>query len=84
MKEATGLKVLVVDDERPARQKLRRLLSGDADIAAIYEAADGLAAVRTIRAEAPDIVFLDVQMPGVDGFGVVDALSPDEIGRAHV
>jgi len=79
MSDATGLKVLIVDDERPARQKLRRMLSGDAEIMAIYEAADGVAAIETIRDEAPDIVFLDVQMPGVDGFGVVDALPPDAL-----
>jgi len=79
MSDASGLKVLIVDDERPARQKLRRLLSGDPEIAAIYEASDGVAAIETIRAEAPDIVFLDVQMPGVDGFGVVDALPPDAL-----
>ena len=79
MSDTTGLKVLIVDDERPARQKLRRMLSGDAEIMAIYEAADGIAAIETIRDEAPDIVFLDVQMPGVDGFGVVDALPPDAL-----
>ena len=79
MNDVAGLKVLIVDDERPARQKLRRLLSGDADVVAVYEAADGVAAIETIRSEAPDIVFLDVQMPGVDGFGVVDALPPDAL-----
>lgn len=77
MSDAIGLKVLIVDDERPARQKLRRLLGGDPDIVAVYEAADGVAAIEIIRAEAPDVVFLDVQMPGVDGFGVLDALLPD-------
>ncbi len=77
--DSAGLKVLVVDDERPARQKLHRLLSADSDVVAVYEAADGVAAVEMIRAEAPDIVFLDVQMPGVDGFGVVDALPPDAL-----
>lgn len=79
MSDANGLKVLIVDDERPARQKLRRLVSGDPDVIAIYEAADGVAAIQTIRDESPDIVFLDVQMPGVDGFGVVDALPPDAV-----
>lgn len=52
-------------------------MSDDADIVAVYEAADGVAAVEMIRAETFDIVFLDVQMPGVDGFGVVEALPPD-------
>src|SRR5512142_1369212 len=68
MSNAAGLKVLIVDDERPARQKLRRLLGSDTEVVAIYEAADGVAAIETIRNEAPDVVFLDVQMSGVDGF----------------
>ena len=79
MSNAAGLKVLIVDDERPARQKLRRLLGSVTEVVAIYEAADGVAAIETIRNEAPDVVFLDVQMPGVDGFGVVDALPPDAL-----
>jgi len=79
MSNAAGLKVLIVDDERPARQKLRRLLGSDTEVVAIYEAADGVAAIETIRNEAPDVVFLDVQMPGVDGFGVVDALPSDAL-----
>ena len=77
--DQNALKALIVDDERPARQKLRRLLSTDAEIAAIYEAGDGAAAIEIIRAEAPDIVFLDVQMPGVDGFGVIEALESDAL-----
>jgi two-component system LytT family response regulator len=71
-----GWRVLIVDDERPARQKVRRLVTADTDVAAVFEAADGVRALELIRAEAPDIVLLDVQMPGVDGFGVVDALDP--------
>jgi two-component system, LytTR family, response regulator len=73
-RDASDLKVLVVDDERPARQKLHRLLTADADVTAVYQAADGVSAIEIIRAESPDIVFLDIQMPGLDGFGVVDAL----------
>jgi two-component system LytT family response regulator len=78
----SGLTVLIVDDERPARQKLRRLLAGDADVKAVFEAPDGLRAVELIRSESPDVVLLDVEMPGVDGFGVVEALALDE--RPHV
>lgn len=77
-----GLSVLIVDDERPARQKLRRFLAADPDVSAIFEAADGVGALDLIRAEAPDVVWLDVQMPGVDGFGVVEALHAEE--RPHV
>jgi two-component system LytT family response regulator len=78
----SGLRVLIVDDERPARQKLRRFVSADPDVEAVFEAADGLRALELIRSESPDIVLLDVAMPGVDGFGVVEALDPAE--RPHV
>jgi two-component system, LytTR family, response regulator len=78
----SGLKLLIVDDERPARQKLRRLVSADPDVGAVFEAADAPAAVELIRSESPDIVLLDVEMPGVDGFGVLEALDPAE--RPHV
>ncbi len=81
MSNEHALKVLIVDDERPARQKLRRFLSSETDIVGVYEAADGIAAIEVIRSEAPDIVFLDVQMPGIDGFGVLDALEPGALPR---
>lgn len=70
------LSVLIVDDERPARTKVRRFVSADPEVGAIYEAADGVRALEVVRAEAPDVVFLDVQMPGLDGFAVVEALEP--------
>jgi two-component system LytT family response regulator len=73
------LKVLIVDDERPARAKVRRFVSADADVGQIFEAPDGVRAVDVIRDESPDLVFLDVQMPGLDGFGVVEALAPDAL-----
>jgi len=71
------LRVLIVDDERPARQKIRRFLSAHTDIEAIFEASDGLKAMQIIRDESPDLVFLDVQMPGLDGFGVAEALDAE-------
>jgi two-component system, LytTR family, response regulator len=74
---ADRFRVLIVDDERPARQKVRRFLGGDPCIEAIFEAPDGLRALQLIRDESPDVVFLDVQMPGLDGFGVAEALAPD-------
>jgi two-component system, LytTR family, response regulator len=73
------LKVLIVDDERPARTKVRRFISADADVGQIFEAPDGVRAVDVIREESPDLVFLDVQMPGLDGFGVVEALASDAL-----
>ena len=73
------LTVLIVDDERPARTKVRRFVSADPDVGQIFEAPDGVRAVDVIREESPDLVFLDVQMPGLDGFGVVEALAPDAL-----
>jgi len=65
------IRALVADDEAPARRKLRELLAGEADIELVGEAADGVEAVAAIRAASPDVVFLDIQMPRLDGFGVV-------------
>ena len=73
------MRVLVVDDEAPARQRLMDILRKDAGVAAVLEAADGAAAVTTIRRERPDLVFLDVQMPELDGLGVIEAVGPAEM-----
>ncbi|SFU84090.1 LytR/AlgR family response regulator transcription factor [Pseudoduganella namucuonensis] len=70
------MRVLIVDDERPARDKLRRLLSQEADIAAIGEARDGVEALEQAAAFAPDVVLLDIQMPEVGGFDVAASLPP--------
>ena len=66
--------ILLVDDEAPARERLRRLLAGVQGVKVVGEAADGLEAVEMIARLAPDLVLLDVQMPGLDGFGVIQAL----------
>ena len=68
------LRVVLVDDEPPAREKLRRLLGEHAAVTVVGEAGDGLEAVRLIESERPDVVFLDIQMPELDGFGVLEAL----------
>ena len=65
------LSVLLVDDEPLARAGLRILLERDAEIGAIYEAKNGQEAVVAIRNRRPDLVFLDVQMPEMDGFAAV-------------
>jgi len=65
------IRALIADDERPARRKLRQLLSREPDFEVVGEAADGVEAVAAIQAAAPDVVFLDVQMPRLDGFGVI-------------
>ena len=64
-------RVLVVDDEAPARRRLVDLLREDGDVEEVLEAENGVAAVAAIETDYPDIVFLDVQMPEVDGFGVI-------------
>lgn len=71
--------VLVADDEAPARQRLIDLLRHDAQVATILEAANGLIAVETIQKQQPDLVFLDVQMPELDGLGVIDAVGVEHM-----
>jgi two-component system LytT family response regulator len=70
------VRVLIVDDEEPARAKLRRMLSAHSDVQIVGEAADGDAALRLAAELSPDAIFLDVQMPEVDGFDVAASL-PD-------
>jgi two-component system LytT family response regulator len=67
-------RVLLVDDEPLARKRLRRLLAGHADVEIAGEAGDGESACRLITEVAPDLVFLDVQMPGMSGFDVLARL----------
>jgi two-component system LytT family response regulator len=68
------MRALIVDDEAPARAKIRRMLGAAIDVEIVGEASTGREAVAAIKRSLPDIVFLDVQMPGLDGFGVVDAI----------
>jgi two-component system LytT family response regulator len=71
------LRVVVADDEALARRELRRLLTkGHPEVEIVGEATDGDEAVDLIQKHAPDLVFLDIRMPGRDGFGVLDALEP--------
>jgi two-component system, LytTR family, response regulator len=74
-----GIRVLVVDDETPARQRLADLLRQDAQVASLLEARDGRAAVRMIRSEKPDLVFLDVQMPELDGNQVIESVGAHQM-----
>jgi two-component system LytT family response regulator len=71
-----SLRVVLVDDEPLARERLRSLLEAEADVELVAECADGVEAVAAVRSRRPDLVFLDVQMPGMDGFEVLDALDP--------
>jgi len=70
------ISALIVDDEASARSRLRKLLSGH-DFALEADANDGLAALEAIRRHRPQVVFLDVEMPGLGGFEVVEALEPE-------
>lgn len=65
------LRVLVVDDEPLARDRLRAALAAEPGVEVVGECPDGLEAVRAIGRLRPDLVLLDVQMPGLDGFGVI-------------
>jgi two-component system LytT family response regulator len=68
------MRVLIADDEAPARDKLRRWLTEQADVEVLADAADGLAAASLIARESPDVAFLDIQMPGLNGLEVAAQL----------
>ena len=72
------IRVLVVDDEPFARERVRRLLERDEDTVVIGECKDGFEAVAAIEEQSPDLLFLDVQMPGKDGFGVLTDIAADK------
>lgn len=71
------IRTLLVDDERLARQRLRRLLGAHPEVEVVGDAADGAAAVRAVKELRPDLLLLDIQMPVMDGFEVVQALGND-------
>jgi two-component system, LytTR family, response regulator len=71
-----NLRVLIVDDERLAREKIRRYLESEPDVEIVGECESGGSAVTAIRAQHPDAVFLDVQMPGGGGFDVLAEVGP--------
>jgi two-component system LytT family response regulator len=73
-----SMRVLIIDDEPLARQRLRDLLADEPDVTLVGECDTGAAAVAAIREHRPDLVFLDVRMPEVDGFGVLEALAAEE------
>jgi len=72
-----ALRVLVVDDEPLARRNVAVLLQGDPDVGSVEECGSGVAAIDAMRRAMPDLVFLDVQMPEVDGFDVLELLGAE-------
>jgi len=72
--ETARVRVLIVDDEVPARALLREYLAAHEDMVVVGECANGFEAVRAIAEQAPDLVLLDVQMPKLDGFEVLELL----------
>lgn len=69
------IKVLIVDDERPSRLMIRRLLEGRANVEIVGECENGLEAIAAIESKELNLIFLDVQMPEIDGFAVIEKLS---------
>ena len=81
----TKIRTLIVDDEPMARERVLSLLQQQPDIEVVGECADGAQALSAIERLEPELVFLDVQIPVMDGFGVIRALAPNRMptGRVH-
>jgi two-component system LytT family response regulator len=73
------LRVVIVDDEPLAREGVALYLKSHADVAVVAACADGSEAIRAIRAHAPDLVFLDVKMPGLSGFDVIESIGVQQM-----
>lgn len=73
------IRTLIIDDVQLARERLKRCLADEPDVQIVGECDNGAQAVTFIRDLSPDLIFLDVQMPALDGFGVLDALQGERI-----
>ncbi|HEX6284667.1 MAG TPA: LytTR family DNA-binding domain-containing protein [Pyrinomonadaceae bacterium] len=73
------IRTLIIDDVTLARQRLKRCLAADPEIEIVGECDNGAKAVTAIRSLSPDLIFLDVQMPALDGFGVLDSLKNERV-----
>lgn len=71
---APPVRVLIIEDEEHARRYLRELLESEPELDIVSESSNGLEGIQQIRELSPDIVFLDIQMPGLDGFGMIDQI----------
>ena len=81
MSSIPAVRVFVTDDEAPARRKLLRFLTGEPGVLVVGEAGNGPDTIAGVRETNPDLLFLDIQMPGMDGFEVVDALQDISLPR---
>ncbi|HUN60520.1 MAG TPA: LytTR family DNA-binding domain-containing protein [Candidatus Sulfotelmatobacter sp.] len=79
-----AINTIIIDDEKPAREELAFLLKGFPEIHLLAQGKNGLEAVNLIKDHNPDLVFLDVQMPGLDGFGVLQKLVERKVKVPHV
>jgi two-component system, LytTR family, response regulator len=77
MTDAVRIRALVVDDEPLAREMIREMLASDSEVEVVGECANGREAIEAIKASSPDIVFLDIQMPELGGFEVLESLGPN-------
>src|ERR1700739_4368961 len=84
MDRGMSINTIIVDDEKPARDELAFLLKAFPEINVIGQGRNGVDAVNLIKEHAPDLVFLDVQMPGLDGFGVLKKLVERKVGVPQV
>lgn len=78
------INTIIVDDEKPARDELAFLLKSFPEISVVGEGKNGLEAVAMIKERAPDLVFLDVQMPGLNGLGVIKKLVDRKVKVPHI
>src|SRR5579863_4729490 len=74
-----AINAVIIDDERPAREELAYLLKAFPEMNIVAQGKNGIDAVNLIKEHSPDFVFLDVQMPGLDGFGVIKRLVEKKI-----
>jgi two-component system LytT family response regulator len=76
--DATRIRALVIDDEPLARDMIREMLGGDSDVEIVAECANGREAVEAIRSLSPDLIFLDIQMPELGGFEVLESFEANQ------
>jgi len=74
-----AFRALIVDDEPLARECIAALLETEVDISVVGECGDGKSAVRAIKVEKPDVVFLDIQLPEMDGFEILETLQQEQM-----